>query len=139
MPSWKVGDIVIERGMGPAYPRQRRIVEVMGDGYYMVHHPAEQPRERFPAHESNLITPTIKEERMPETVNLLETALENEGKLFLKLINELQNEELYDFIRRISVLEPKHVSSGRSATEDILHIAQNARQIEDALGNFYVA
>lgn len=76
---------------------------------------------------------------MPETITALQTALENEGKLFLKLINALENEELYDFIRRISVLEPKHVSGGRSATEDILHIAQNARQIEDALDNFYVA
>ena len=73
---------------------------------------------------------------MPETTNLLETALENEGKLFLKLINALENDDLYDFIRRISVLEPR---TGRSATDEILHIAQNARQIEDALDNFYVA
>jgi len=136
MPNWKVGDIVIERGMGPAYPRQRRIVEVMGDGYYMVHHPAEQPRERFPAHESNLITPTIKEERMPETVNLLETALENEGKLFLKLINALENEELYAFIRRVAEIKISGV--GSTPVDEVVHVAQNAASIETALDNFYV-
>jgi hypothetical protein len=76
---------------------------------------------------------------MPETTNLLETALENEGKLFLRLINELENEELFDFIRRIAVLEPKHIPGGRSATEDILHIAQNVKAIEAAADNFYVA
>ena len=73
---------------------------------------------------------------MPETTNLLETALENEAKLFLKMINALENDDLYAFIRRISVLEPR---AGREATDEILHIAQNARQIEDALDNFYVA
>ena len=73
---------------------------------------------------------------MPETTNLLETALENEGKLFLKLINALENDDLYEFIRRIAEVEPR---TGRSATDEILHIAQNARQIEDALDNFYVA
>ena len=135
MPSWKVGDIVIERGMGPAYPRQRRIVEVMDDGYYMVHHPAEQPRERFPAHESNLITPTIKEERMPETVNLLETALENEGKLFLKLINELENQELYAFIRRVAEIKISGV--GSTPVDEVVHVAQNAAGIETALENLY--
>jgi hypothetical protein len=75
---------------------------------------------------------------MPETTTLLETALENEAKLFLKMISELQNEELFDFIRRIAELEPKDMG-GRSATDDILHIAQNVKDIEAALENFYVA
>jgi hypothetical protein len=75
---------------------------------------------------------------MPETTNLLDTALENEAALFLRLISELENEELFDFIRRIAVLEPNGLS-GRSATEDILHIAQNVKAIEAAADNFYVA
>ena len=74
---------------------------------------------------------------MPETTNLLETALENEAKLFLKMINELQNDDLYEFINRISVLEPR--SAARTVTEDILHIAQNVKAISAACDNFYVA
>lgn len=73
---------------------------------------------------------------MPETTNLLETALENEGKLLLKLINALENDDLYEFIRRIAEVEPR---TGRSATDEILHVAQNVKGIEDALDNFYVA
>lgn len=137
MPNLKIGDIVIERGEGPAYPRQRRIIEVLDPGYYVVHHPAEPNSERFIAHESNLITPAIKEERMPETVNLLETALENEAKLFLKMINELQNDDLYEFIRRISELKVQ--SNGTTSTNEILHVAQNVVGIDAALENFYVA
>lgn len=72
---------------------------------------------------------------MPETANLLETALENEAALFLKLVAGLENDDLYEFIRRIAELEPR---AGRSATEDILRIAQNVKNIEAALDNFYV-
>lgn len=73
---------------------------------------------------------------MPETANLLETALENEAALFLKRIAELENDDLYEFIRRIAEIEPR---AGRCATEDILHVAQNVKAIEAALENFYVA
>lgn len=72
---------------------------------------------------------------MPETTNLLADALENEAKLFLKLVAGLENDDLYEFIRRIAELEPRAV---RTATEDILHIAQNVKSIETALENFYV-
>ena len=72
---------------------------------------------------------------MPETANLLETALENEAALFLKLVAGLENDDLYEFIRRIAEVEPR---PGRSATDDILHIAQNVKSIEAALDNFYV-
>ena len=72
---------------------------------------------------------------MPETANLLETALENEAALFLKLVAGLENDDLYEFIRRIAELEPR---AGRCATEDILRIAQNVKSIEAALDNFYV-
>ena len=73
---------------------------------------------------------------MPETTNLLETALENEAALFLRLVAGLENDDLYEFIRRIAEVEPR---TGRSATDEILHVAQNVKGIEDALDNFYVA
>ena len=72
---------------------------------------------------------------MPETANLLETALENEAALFLRLVAGLENDDLYEFIRRVAEVDPR---SGRSATDDILHIAQNVKSIEAALDNFYV-
>ena len=72
---------------------------------------------------------------MPETTNLLADALENEAALFLKLVTGLENDDLYEFIRRIAELEPRAV---RTATEDILRIAQNVKNIEAALDNFYV-
>jgi hypothetical protein len=72
---------------------------------------------------------------MPETVTILETALENEAKLLLKMINELQNEDLYEFIRRIAELKVQ--SGGTNSTNEILHIARNVTNIETALDNFY--
>lgn len=71
---------------------------------------------------------------MSDTTTLLATALENEAKLFLKLINELENEELFDFARRVAELNPK---PGREPVDDILHIAQNIKNIETALENIY--
>lgn len=44
---------------------------------------------------------------MADTTALLATALENEGSLLLKLISELQNEDLFDFARRLAELNPK--------------------------------
>ena len=76
---------------------------------------------------------------MPETTKLLETALENEAKLFLKMINALENDALYAFINRISELEPRYIVAGRNETEDILHIAQTVKAISEACDNFYVA
>lgn len=75
---------------------------------------------------------------MPEsdTTTLLATALENEAALFLRLVAGLENDDLYEFIRRIAEVEPR---AGRSATDEILHVAQNVKGIEDALDNFYVA
>ena len=71
---------------------------------------------------------------MSDTTTLLATALENEAKLFLKLINELENEELFDFARRVAELNPK---PGREPVDDILHISQNIKNIETALENIY--
>lgn len=76
---------------------------------------------------------------MPETVNTLTAALEAEAALFLRMVGELENEELYEFIRRVAALEPRRISGGRNATEDILYVAQNVKGIETALENFYVA
>jgi len=72
---------------------------------------------------------------MPETMTALETALENEAGLLLKMINELQNEDLYEFIRRIAELKVR--SGGTNSTNEILHIARNVTNIENALENFY--
>ena len=72
---------------------------------------------------------------MPETTNLLETALENEAGLLLKMISELQNEDLYEFIRRIAELKVQ--SGGTNSTNEILHIARNVTNIETALENFF--
>ena len=73
---------------------------------------------------------------MPETVTALETALENEAKLLLKMINELQNEDLYEFIRRLAELKVQ--AGGTTSTNEILHVAQNVKSVADALENFYV-
>jgi len=72
---------------------------------------------------------------MPETMTALETALENEAGLLLKMISELQNEDLYEFIRRIAELKVQ--SGGTNSTNEILHIARNVTNIETALDNFY--
>ena len=71
-----------------------------------------------------------------DTTTLLSTALENEAKILLKLISELENEDLFDFARRLAELNPK---AGRDPTDEILNVAQNIKNIEDALENMYVA
>ena len=73
---------------------------------------------------------------MTDTTTLLSTALENEAKLLLKLISELENEDLFAFARRLAELNPK---AGRDPTDEILNVAQNIKNIEDALENMYVA
>jgi hypothetical protein len=72
---------------------------------------------------------------MPETTNLLETALENEAGSLLKMISELENEDLYEFIRRIA--EMKVGADRTSPTYEILHVARNVTNIEAALENFF--
>jgi len=72
---------------------------------------------------------------MPETMTALETALENEAVLLLKMISELQTEDLYEFIRRVAELKVQ--SGGTNSTNEILHIARNVTNIETALDNFY--
>ena len=123
------------------------VLEVLfSDGIRQIHphQPSEGGRQdptqgvsvQPPAHHG-IVYSQRKEEGMPETTNLLETALENEAGLFLKMINELQNDDLYEFIRRISELKVQ--ANGTTSTNEILHIAQNVKCIEEALDNFYVA
>ena len=71
---------------------------------------------------------------MTDTTTLLSTALENEAKILLKLISELENEDLFDFARRLAELNPK---AGRDPTDEILNVTQNIKNIEDALDNIY--
>ncbi len=65
-----------------------------------------------------------------DTTTLLSTALENEAKLLLKLISELENEELYDFAQRLGRVGP---SARGGHVDDILAVAQNIKHISDTL------
>ena len=71
---------------------------------------------------------------MTDTTTLLSTALENEAKILLKMISELENEDLFDFARRLAELNPK---AGRDPTDEILFVAQNVKNIENVLENFF--
>lgn len=73
---------------------------------------------------------------MTDTTTLLATALENEAKLLLKLISELENEELFAFARWLAEMK---AMSGADPSYEILGVAQNIKNIEDALDNMYVA
>jgi hypothetical protein len=74
---------------------------------------------------------------MSDTTTLLSTALENEAKLLLKLIGELENEELFEFTRVLAAAQPSLcVSSSRSLVE-ILFVARNVTNIENALENIF--
>ena len=42
-----------------------------------------------------------------DTTTLLSTALENEAKLLLKLIGELENEDLFEFTRVLAAAQPQ--------------------------------
>jgi hypothetical protein len=67
---------------------------------------------------------------MTDTTTLLETALENEAKLLLKLISELENEELFDFAQRLARADLRAHNGGH--VDDILAVAQNIKHISDA-------
>jgi hypothetical protein len=74
---------------------------------------------------------------MTDTTTLLSTALENEAKLLLKMIGELENEELFEFTRVLAAAQPSLcVSSSRSLVE-ILFVARNVTNIENALENIF--
>ena len=69
----------------------------------------------------------------PNTLELLETAMEGEMKKFLELINGLENAHLYDFARRVSTF----LHHENSSLNDIIGVAKNIRRIEDAAENLY--
>ena len=73
---------------------------------------------------------------MPETVDLLEKALENEAKKFMSLVTSLKGDELYMFIRGLIDLK---APEGADTILDIVSITQNVVNIEHALDDFYVA
>ena len=78
---------------------------------------------------------------MPETVNLLEAAFTNELVLLKKMIDELEGEDLYEFVRRLGELRirsPLGSGSRVGSADDILWVAQNIKRIEESLMNFYV-
>jgi hypothetical protein len=73
---------------------------------------------------------------MPETVNLLEAAFAGELALLKKMISELEGEDLHEFVRRLTELRVRPI--GPTPSDDILHVAQNIKRIEESLMNFYV-
>ena len=77
---------------------------------------------------------------MPETVNLLETASAGEVALLKKMIGELEGEDLHEFVRRLGELRIWSLDGVIDPTgaDDILHVAQNIKRIEESLNNFYV-
>ena len=75
---------------------------------------------------------------MPETVDILSTALEAEAKKFLELVASLENDDLYAFIRQVSAVDRTR-SDIPEALKEVVSIARNVRNIEDALEDFYVA
>lgn len=73
---------------------------------------------------------------MPETVDLLEKALDNEAKKFMSLVTSLKGDELYMFIRGLIYMK---APEGADTILDIVRITQNVVNIEHALDDFYVA
>jgi len=74
---------------------------------------------------------------MPETITALQTALENEAKLFLKLINELEGDELFTFIHRVSEARVPQHGARRTPTDDVIFVARNFSNIGTAIDSFY--
>lgn len=70
----------------------------------------------------------------PNTLELLETAMEGEMKKFLEIINRLEGDELYDFAYRVAAL---HHDGRDSSLNDIIGVAKNIKAIEDAAENLY--
>jgi hypothetical protein len=68
---------------------------------------------------------------MTDTTTLLETALENEAKLLLKLISELENEELFDFAQRLAHADLRVHNGGPVA--HIHAVAQNIKNISETM------
>lgn len=77
---------------------------------------------------------------MPETMNLLETAFAGEVALLKKMIDQLEGEDLHEFVRRLGELRIWSLDGATDPTgaDDILHVAQNIKRIEESLNNFYV-
>ena len=73
---------------------------------------------------------------MPESIELLEKALDNEAKKCMALIASLKGDELYMFIRGLIDLK---APEGADTISEIVSITQNVVNIEHALDDFYVA
>ena len=68
---------------------------------------------------------------MNDTVNLLETARENETGRLLRIISGLQHDDLREFIRRVA--EMKLSTVGCTPTDEIVRVAKSVVSIEDAV------
>jgi len=74
---------------------------------------------------------------MPETVNLLEAAFAAELAGLKEMVGELAGEDLHEFVRRLTEIRIRRITPG-GPVDDILHVAQNIKHIEESLNNFYV-
>jgi ribosomal protein L12E/L44/L45/RPP1/RPP2 len=76
---------------------------------------------------------------MPETVNLLEAAFAGELAWLKKMIDKLEDEDLHEFVRRLTEMRVRGAGgTPASRADDVLHVAQNIKRIEESLNNFYV-
>jgi hypothetical protein len=73
---------------------------------------------------------------MPETITLLEQATNTEATKFLALVAELQHDDLYTFIHAVAEL---NLVDGSDPINDIIQVARNVKNIDEALDNFYVS
>ena len=73
---------------------------------------------------------------MPETINLLEQATNNEATKFLALVAELQHDDLYMFIHAVAEL---NLVDDSGPINDIIQVARNVKNIDAAINDFYVA
>ena len=68
-------------------------------------------------------------------IETLQGVMEDEAELFLKRIKELEGDELYAFIRLVAQVPPPRQ---HSAVTDVIHVARNIKNIEQAIDEFYV-
>ena len=69
-------------------------------------------------------------------IETLQCVMEDEAKLFLKHIKELEGDELYAFIRLVAQANPRDSYLG--GVTDVIHVARNIKNIEQAIDEFYV-
>jgi hypothetical protein len=73
---------------------------------------------------------------MPETITLLEQATSTEATKFQELVAALKHDDLYTFIHAVAEL---NLVDGSDPINDIIQVARNVKNIDEALNNFYIS